>query len=69
MPVAVAQSELVTFQPTSESAGSTTNLPSLQPAPKGKSTILGGEIRNVDPVRDQLTLRVFDQHQLKTLFD
>jgi hypothetical protein len=42
---------------------------SLPPVPKGKSTILGGEIRNVDPVRDQLTLRVFGQHPIKVLFD
>jgi hypothetical protein len=47
----------------------TANVSSLPPVPKGKSTILGGEIRNVDPVRDQLTLRVFGQHQFKILFD
>jgi hypothetical protein len=67
--VASAQSEFVTPQPAAESVVMTANVPSLPPVPKGKSTILGGEIRNVDPVGDQLTLRVFGQHQLKVLFD
>jgi hypothetical protein len=67
LPAAAVQSEFVTPQPAAETAAA--NVPSLPPAPKGKSTILGGEIRNVDPVRDQLTLRVFGQRQLKILFD
>jgi hypothetical protein len=44
--------------------------PSSLPAPPpGKSTILGGEIRSVDPVRDAFTLRVFGQKPMKILFD
>jgi hypothetical protein len=43
-----------------------TGLPS---APQGKSTILGGEIQNVDPVRDRFTLRVFGRGPVKILFD
>jgi len=69
IPAAVAQSELAAPQPTIESASRTATAPHLPAAPKGKSTIMGGEIRNVDPVRDQLTLRVFGQRQLKILFD
>lgn len=69
MPAAFAQAELVTSRSSTESAGTTATVSSLPPAPRGKSTILGGEIRNVDPVRDQLTLRVFGQRQLKILFD
>jgi hypothetical protein len=42
------------------------DLPSI---PLGKSTIFGGEIREVDPVRDQLTLRVFGDRPMKVLFD
>jgi cold shock CspA family protein len=42
------------------------DLPSI---PLGKSTIFGGEIRDLDPVRDQLTLRVFGDRPLKILFD
>ena len=42
---------------------------SLSPAPKTKSTILGGEIRSVDPVRDQFILKVFGQRSVKIIFD
>jgi hypothetical protein len=45
------------------------DLPALPPAPKGKSTIIGGEIRSVDPVRDQFLLNVFGRGQMKILFD
>ncbi len=49
------------------------NLPSgLNPipaAPKGTSTIFGGEIKNIDPVRDVLTLGVYGQRPMKILFD
>ena len=41
----------------------------LPPEPPGKSTILGGEIRFVDPVRDVLVLRVFGRGPVKILFD
>jgi hypothetical protein len=63
------QSALAMAQPAIEAAGVNAKVSSLPPAPKGKSTILGGEIQNVDPVRDQLTLKVFGQHPLKILFD
>lgn len=68
---AAAQQEPFTRQPAmgTESAGTSASLTSLPPAPRGKSTIMGGEIRNVDPVRDQLTLKVYGQRQLKILFD
>jgi hypothetical protein len=37
--------------------------------PANKSTIFGGEIRALDPVRDQLTLKVFGDRPMKILFD
>jgi hypothetical protein len=37
--------------------------------PRGKSTILGGEIRSVDSVRDQLMLKIMGQRPVKILFD
>ena len=43
-----------------------TALPSV---PREKSTIMGGEIQNVDPVRDRFKLRVFGQRPVKMLFD
>lgn len=45
------------------------NLSDLPPAPKGKSTVIGGTIHDVDPVRDRLTLKVFGGRSLKILFD
>lgn len=41
----------------------------LPPAPSGVSTILGGQIRSVDPVRDELTLQMFGERPMKIFFD
>jgi hypothetical protein len=41
----------------------------LPPTPPGKSTVIGGAIRGVDPVRDQFTLNVFGGRSMKVLFD
>jgi hypothetical protein len=41
----------------------------LPPLPGGKSTVIGGEIRAVDPVRDQFTVKVFGGQLIKILFD
>jgi Domain of unknown function (DUF5666) len=42
----------------------------LPPDPPGPSTVIGGVLRNVDPVRDQLTLQVFGGSQtMKILYD
>jgi len=43
--------------------------PALPSAPQGKSTLIGGEIRKVDAVRDQFTLAVFGGRPIKILFD
>jgi hypothetical protein len=45
------------------------DLPPLPPPPGGKSTVFGGAIRKVDPVRDQLTLGIYGEKPLKILFD
>jgi hypothetical protein len=47
------------------------SLGSLPPSPKGKSTVIGGEITKVDPVRDQFMLKVFGAKgkPVKILFD
>lgn len=44
-------------------------LPPMAPTPPGKATVIGGSIRNVDPVRDQFTLKVFGGPSMKILFD
>jgi hypothetical protein len=41
----------------------------LPPLPQGRSTIMGGAIQNVDPVRDQFFLRVFGERPMTILFD
>lgn len=45
------------------------SVPALPPLPRGKSTILGGEIYRVDPVQDQLVLKVYGEKPMKILFD
>ena len=45
------------------------DMPPLPSAPQGKSTVIGGEIRKVDAVRDQFTLAVFGGRPIKILFD
>jgi len=44
-------------------------LPDLPAMPRGKSTVIGGAIRDVDGVRDQLTLNIFGGRSMKVLFD
>jgi len=46
-----------------------TSADSIPPVPSGKSTIFGGEIRELDPVRDQITLKVYGERPMKILFD
>jgi hypothetical protein len=66
---AEAQSQF-SSQPSSLDSTSTLGGNSGLPAPpRGKSTILGGEISTIDPVRDELTLKVAGQHPVKILFD
>jgi len=57
------------LRPADGSASSVDALPQLPPIPRKESTVLGGEIRNIDPVRDQFTLRVIGEHPLKVLYD
>jgi len=52
-----------------ESEKSSVKFPALPDAPQGKSTIMGGEIQKLDPVRDQFQLKVFGQRPLTILFD
>lgn len=60
------QASSVTMDASRESTPSSSKLP---PIPKGKSTVLGGQIAEVDPVRDQFMLKVFGGHTVKILFD
>ena len=43
--------------------------PALPPLPKGKATVIGGTVRNLDSLRDDLTLHVYGGHPMKILYD
>lgn len=55
--------------PTTRLEVSSNNFPDLPAMPQGKSTVIGGVLREVDNVRDQLTLNVFGGKAMKVLFD
>src|SRR5271169_995016 len=76
--VSVAQSASTTgsksgpdqgVQPVSRTESAVSGPTGLPPSPRGKSTVIGGAIRSLDPVRDQLTLNVFGGQTVKVLFD
>jgi len=41
----------------------------LPPLPTGKTTVIGGAIRDINPVLDQFTLKIFGGGSMKILFD
>jgi hypothetical protein len=61
--------QIVSPKPAAEPENVSNGLVSLPPLPQGKTTILGGEIQNVDPVRDQFSLQIYGQRPMKILFD
>src|ERR1043166_1176398 len=60
--VNAAQSADITIDPNSL-------LPNPPSMPKGKATLVGGTISDMDRVRDQITVRPFGGHDMKILFD
>ena len=69
MAIAQAPSTRPSEKNAAASAGVAAPITALPPGPGGKSTVMGGEIRDVDPVRDQFTLKVFGGRPIKILFD
>jgi hypothetical protein len=65
--MARAQSAMAVARNGADANGS--SVPALPPLPKGKSTILGGQINHVDPVMDQFVLKVYGEKPMKILFD
>ncbi len=61
--------KIAVLQSASISEATSLNSTALPPAPKGKSTIMGGDIQDVDSVHDRFTLRIFGQRPVKILFD
>lgn len=50
-------------------SANSSNVSAIPPLPGGKSTILGGAIRNVDPVLDRFTLDIVGEKPMRILFD
>jgi hypothetical protein len=67
--IADASSQVAGQQSALRPASAPVDSSALPSEPRGKSTVLGGEIRKVDPVRDELILGVFGQRPVKILFD
>lgn len=67
--VPVAKSQVAALRLGDASRTGSLDSSSIPPLPRGKSTILGGEIMKVDPVLDQLTVKVAGQRPVKILFD
>jgi YD repeat-containing protein len=65
---AVAQTSATVHAP-EQVLPSASALASLPAAPAGRATVIGGEIRDVDAVRDQFMLKVFGGKSMKILFD
>ena len=65
--IASAQAIPDNLVPSTEAVSSTRS--GLPPIPPGRSTVMGGEIQNVDMVRDQFALKVPAGHTMKILFD
>ena len=57
-------------QVVSKTEAGSSDLSTLPPLPEGTKTVMGGVIRDVDPVRDQFQLKVFgDGKPVKILYD
>lgn len=65
-----AANELISETPNPGGFAAPVNLaPALPPVPHGKATVIGGSIRNVDHLRDELTLNIYGGHPLRVFFD
>jgi hypothetical protein len=67
--VADASSQVAGPQSALRSTSAPVDPSALSPAPRGKSTVLGGEIKEIDPVRDELMLAILGQRPVRILFD
>lgn len=66
----ISAKELIAATPDPSGLAAPVNLaPDLPPVPRGKATVIGGSIRTVDHLRDELTLNVYGGHPMKIYFD
>jgi hypothetical protein len=66
---ASSPAQLSVSRPADKTDGAAPGVPPMPPLPEGETTILGGAIRNIDPVLDQFTLNVFGERPIKIQFD
>jgi hypothetical protein len=66
---AIAQSPVAASASSVKSQKSAVNLADVPPLPSGKSSIMGGQIREIDPVRDRFVLHVYGEKPIKILYD
>jgi hypothetical protein len=67
--VTMGQAPVANTSPSVRSEKPAVGLADVPPLPPGKSTILGGQIREIDPVRDRFVLHVYGEKPMKILFD
>jgi hypothetical protein len=65
----VPQAQQLAKAPPSTAADASADLATMPPLPQGRTTIFGGDIRSIDPIRDELTLNVYGQRPMRILFD
>jgi len=69
MTIASSPAQSGASRPSGAAADAFANLPPMPSLPAGESTILGGAIRNVDPVLDRFTLDIFGEQKMSIQFD
>jgi hypothetical protein len=70
LPPAHAQWEQLGSEASALTATASSDNPiQLPPLPGGKSTVFGGEIRSIDPVSDELILKVYGERPMTIHFD
>jgi hypothetical protein len=67
--LASTQASAAPTTPQADSAARTERAGDLLVLPKGRSTVIGGTISNVDPVTDALMLKIFGGKRMKIFFD
>jgi hypothetical protein len=70
--LAIGQSQLSASTASASSVKSenkAVNMADVPPLPPGKSTIMGGQIRDIDQVRDRFVLHVYGEKPMKILYD
>jgi hypothetical protein len=63
------QGNVSAIDPDLSAAGSSAGVSAIPPLPRGRSTVLGGAIHDVDPVFDRFTLNIAGEKPLRILFD